>query len=233
MFQWMICLHQLTLFILAVNKKVLLPIQSERQRRADTIAKILILTFNDDEEKAIERVLSALSDEIGLEPMQPVTSPVLSFPNLEIKLYQRRVLRDGEDVSLTRLEYGALCYLAASPGRVFTKEQIFEAVWSMESESCQSSVTNVIYSLRKKIEPDSKKPTYIKTVLGMGYKFASGNDNQITAAKNGNTKQEIKKKEKVSCFFAPIFVKSFFITHQKKQNDCHKKSTLLSQNTFL
>ncbi len=174
MFRWMIRLHQLTLFILAVNKKVLLPIQSERQRRADTIAKILILTFTDDEEKAIERVLSALSDEIGLEPMQPVTSPVLSFPNLEIKLYQRRVLRDGEDVSLTRLEYGALCYLAASPGRVFTKEQIFEAVWSMESESCQSSVTNVIYSLRKKIEPDSKKPTYIKTVLGMGYKFASG-----------------------------------------------------------
>ena len=143
------------------------------QRRADTIAKILILSFNDDEEKAIERVLSVLSDEIGLEPVQAVTSPVLSFPNLEIKLYQRRVLRDGEDVSLTRLEYGALCYLAASPGRVFTKEQIFEAVWSMESESCQSSVTNVIYSLRKKIEPDSKKPTYIKTVLGMGYKFAS------------------------------------------------------------
>ena len=174
MFRWMIRLHQLTLFILAVNKKVLLPIQSERQRRADTIAKILILTFNDDEEKAIERVLSVLSDEIGLEPVRAVTSPVLSFPNLEIKLYQRRVLRDGEDVSLTRLEYGALCYLAASPGRVFTKEQIFEAVWSMESESCQSSVTNVIYSLRKKIEPDSKKPTYIKTVLGMGYKFASG-----------------------------------------------------------
>ena len=79
-----------------------------RQRRTDTIAKILILTFNDDEEKAIERVLSVLSDEIGLKPVQAVTSPVLSFPGLEIKLYQRRVLRDGEDVPLTRLEYGTL-----------------------------------------------------------------------------------------------------------------------------
>ena len=79
-----------------------------RQRRTDTIAKILILTFNDDEEKAIESVLSVLSDEIGLEPVQAVTSPVLSFPGLEIKLYQRRVLRDGEDVPLTRLEYGTL-----------------------------------------------------------------------------------------------------------------------------
>lgn len=54
----------------------------KRQRRTDTIAKILILTFNDDEEKAIEKVLSVLSDEIGLEPVQPVTSSVLSFPGL-------------------------------------------------------------------------------------------------------------------------------------------------------
>ena len=61
-----------------------------QQRRTDTIAKILILTFNDDEEKAIEKVLSVLSDEIGLEAVQPVTSSVLSFPGLEIKLYQRR-----------------------------------------------------------------------------------------------------------------------------------------------
>ena len=86
----------------------------------------------------------------------------------------RRVLKNGIDVSLTRLEYGALCYLAASPGRVFTKEQIFEAVWSMGSESCQSSVSSVICNLRKKIEPDSRNPTYIKTVLGIGYKFTSG-----------------------------------------------------------
>lgn len=133
-----------------------------------------MITFNDTEEKAVEKAIAALADMIPLEAIQPPYSPALIFPGLEIRLHQRRVLKDGTDIKLTRLEYGALCYLAASPGRAFTKEQIFEAVWSMESESCQSSVTNVIYSLRKKIEPDSKKPTYIKTVLGMGYKFASG-----------------------------------------------------------
>ena len=47
-------------------------------------------------------------------------------------------------------------------------------VGKMESESCQSNVTNVICNLRKKIEPDSRRPTYIKTVLGIGYKFTSG-----------------------------------------------------------
>ena len=125
------------------------------------VGKIIILTFTDTEEKAIERAIAALADMIPLEAVQPP-----HFPGLEIRLHQRRVLKDGADISLTRLEYGALCYLAASPGRVFTKAQIFEAVWSMGSESCQSNVANVICNLRKKIEPDSQNPTYIKTVLG-------------------------------------------------------------------
>lgn len=138
------------------------------------VGKIIILTFKDTEEKAVERAIAALADMLPLEAIQPPHSPAMIFPGLEIRLHQRRVLKDGADISLTRLEYGALCYLAASPGRVFTKAQIFEAVWSMESESCQSNVTNVICNLRKKIEPDSQNPTYIKTVLGIGYKFASG-----------------------------------------------------------
>lgn len=133
-----------------------------------------MLTFNDTEEKAVEKAIAALADMIPLEAIQPPHSPPLTFPGLEIRLHQRRVLKNGIDVSLTRLEYGALCYLAASPGRVFTKAQIFEAVWSMGSESCQSSVTNVICNLRKKIEPDSRNPIYIKTILGIGYKFVSG-----------------------------------------------------------
>lgn len=119
-----------------------------------------------------ETIVRATSGEP--ETVQLPHSPALTFPGLEIRLHQRRVLKNGIDVSLTRLEYGALCYLAASPGRVFTKAQIFEAVWRMGSESCQSSVTNVICNLRKKIEPDSRNPTYIKTILGIGYKFVSG-----------------------------------------------------------
>lgn len=109
-----------------------------------------MLTFNDTEEKAVERAIAALVDMFPLEAIQPPNSPTLVFPGLEIRLYQRRVLKDGTDVSLTRLEYGALCYLATSPGRVFTKAQIFEAVWSMESESCQSSdFVNGCYCLIK------------------------------------------------------------------------------------
>lgn len=141
-----------------------------------------IVRATSGEPEAVEEVLrhysrrirlAALADMIPLEAVQLPHSPALIFPGLEIRLHQRRVLKNGIDVSLTRLEYGALCYLAASPGRVFTKAQIFEAVWRMGSESCQSSVTNVICNLRKKIEPDSRNPTYIKTILGIGYKFVS------------------------------------------------------------
>ena len=135
------------------------------------MGKIMILTFNDNEEMAIERIVAALSDEISIEVIQPNFSPMLSFLGLEIKQQQRMVLQDGAEINLTCLEYSTLVFLASNPGIVLTQTQIFEAVWNMDSDSCHSSVVNMICNLRKKIEPDSKNPTYIKTVLGVGYKF--------------------------------------------------------------
>ena len=126
------------------------------------MGKLLLLTLNEQEETAIDKIISAISNYMRLEPMQLTPVSVLSFPGLEIRQSQRRVFQDGEEVNLTRLEYNALVFLASN------------AVWNMESDTCHSSVANVIYNLRKKIEPDSRKPTYIKTVLGIGYKFASG-----------------------------------------------------------
>ena len=132
---------------------------------------MLLLTLNQQEEKVIDKIISAIADYIQIEPMQTIPVSVLSFPRLEIRQHQRRVLRDGKDVSLTRLEYNTLVLLASNPDIVLTRTQIFEAVWNMDSDSCHSSISTVICNLRKKIEPDSKKPTYIKTVLGVGYKF--------------------------------------------------------------
>ena len=135
--------------------------------------KILLLTFDEHEEKAIDKILATISDCISLEAVQtiPVPAPRMSFSGLEIKQSQHRVIQGEEDVNLTRLEYNTLVLLASNLGIVLTRTQIFEAVWSMDSDSCHSNVGSVICNLRKKIEPDSKKPTYIKTVLGVGYKF--------------------------------------------------------------
>ena len=135
--------------------------------------KILLLTFNEHEEKAIDKILATISDCISLEAVQtiPVPAPRMSFSGLEIKQSQHRVIQGEEDVNLTRLEYNTLVLLASNLGIVLTRTQIFEVVWSMDSDSCHSNVGSVICNLRKKIEPDSKKPTYIKTGLGVGYKF--------------------------------------------------------------
>ena len=130
-----------------------------------------MLTLNEQEETVTNKIISAIADYIQIEPMQIAPVSILSFPGLEIRQHQRRVLQNGEEINLTRLEYSTLILLASNPGIVLTQEQIFEAVWNMDSDSCHSSVVNVIYNLRKKIEPDSKNPTYIKTVLGVGYKF--------------------------------------------------------------
>ena len=144
--------------------------EKARYQSAD-MSKLLVLALNEQEEKAIDKIIMAISDCIQLEPIQVAPVSILSFPGLEIRQHQRRVLRDGKDVSLTRLEYNTLVLLASNPDIVLTRTQIFEAVWNMDSDSCHSSVVNVICNLRKKIEPDSKKPVYIKTVLGVGYKF--------------------------------------------------------------
>ena len=96
-------------------------------------------------------MIAALCDKITFQKVQPDISPVLSFPGLEIKQHQRRVLRDGNEVPLTRNEYGVLAYLATYPEHVFSKEQIFEEVWSMESESCFYVVANTICRLRAKL----------------------------------------------------------------------------------
>ena len=132
---------------------------------------MILLTLNQQEEKVIDKIISAIADCIQIEPMQVAPVSILSFPGLEIRQHQRRVLQGGEEINLTHLEYSTLVLLASNPGIVLTRTQIFEAVWNMDSDSCQSSISTVICNLRKKIEPDSKNPTYIKTVLGVGYKF--------------------------------------------------------------
>lgn len=137
------------------------------------MSKLLLLTLNEQGEKIIDKIISAIADYIQIELIQVTSAPVLSFPGLEITQLQRRVLQNGEEINLPRLEYSTLVFLASNPSVVLTRIQFFEAVWNMDSDNCQSSISTVICNLRKKIRPDSKNPTYIKTVLGVGYKFNS------------------------------------------------------------
>ena len=79
------------------------------------MGKLLLLTLNEQEETAIDKIISAISDYIQIEPMQITTASVLSFPGLEIKQNQRRVFQDGEEVALPALNTVPLYILLPTP----------------------------------------------------------------------------------------------------------------------
>lgn len=79
--------------------------------------------------------------------------------------------KNDKEVVLTSTEYKILLLLMSSPGRVFTKKQIFEKVWEENFYGDDNSIMVHMSKLREKIEEDSKKPVYIKTIRGLGYKF--------------------------------------------------------------
>lgn len=90
---------------------------------------------------------------------------------LSIDLRLRRVSRDGMEISLTPKEFDILCFLARNRGEVFTKEQIYQAVWENDYLLDDSNIMAFIRKLRKKIEPNPDSPEYILTIWGIGYKF--------------------------------------------------------------
>lgn len=93
------------------------------------------------------------------------------FDDLVINTQNRTVSVKGENVLLTPKEFDILCFLAEHQGIVFTKEQIYEAVWNEEYYLSDSNIMAFIRKLRKKIEPNPDDPKYIITIWGVGYKF--------------------------------------------------------------
>ena len=96
----------------------------------------------------------------------------LVFDGLVIDLFRRQVLVQENFVELTATEFEILSFLAASPGRVYSREQIMQHIWDGEFYGEPRTADVHIQHIRKKIEADPKNPIYIKTVRGMGFKFA-------------------------------------------------------------
>ena len=129
----------------------------------------MILIFEGDEESIINQIISTLHDKKKVIQISTEEVSILTFPGLTIQPYQHRVLQDGKEVSLSRLEFATLFFLANHPGWVFSRAQIYEAVWKEPGEYCGAAVTNVISQIRRKIGSN-----YITTVVGSGYRFEMG-----------------------------------------------------------
>lgn len=109
--------------------------------------------------------------ELGEGEFPKFGSDTISCGTLSIDFRLRRVSRDGMEISLTPKEFDILCFLARNRGEVFTKEQIYQAVWENDYLLDDSNIMAFIRKLRKKIEPNPDSPEYILTIWGIGYKF--------------------------------------------------------------
>ena len=83
----------------------------------------------------------------------------------------KEVSVDGEPVKLTPIEYNILLLLIKNQGRVFSINQIYEAIWNEEAIGADNTVAVHIRHIREKIEINPKEPRYLKVVWGVGYKI--------------------------------------------------------------
>ena len=111
---------------------------------------------------------SSLMVEMGEMSPKTFLGDVIHCGALSIDLRLRRVIRDGKEIALTPKEFDILYFLARNRGEVFTKEQIYQAVWESDYLLDDSNIMAFIRKLRKKIEPNPDAPEYILTIGGIG-----------------------------------------------------------------
>ncbi len=99
------------------------------------------------------------------------TPRTIEIGKLAIDPASYRVTLAGKPVTLSTLEFRLLYYLASRPNRVFTRDQLLDAVWGTERFVTPRSVDVYVRRLREKVEPDPEHPAHLKTVRGAGYLF--------------------------------------------------------------
>ena len=99
------------------------------------------------------------------------SNDIVEIRGIKIDKTARRVWVNGEEKNFTSKEFDLLTFLAQNPNRVYTKEELFQEIWDMESIGDIATVTVHIKKIREKIEYDTSKPQYIETIWGVGYRF--------------------------------------------------------------
>jgi DNA-binding response OmpR family regulator len=130
----------------------------------------------------IARVKSALRRYARLGGMNNIlpnnenivsSSNLLQTGGLVIDDEKKRVTVDDDEISLTPLEYNILHLLMSSMDRVYSSNQIYEAVWNEPAFHVSKTVSVHIRNIREKIEINPKEPKYLKVVYGLGYKVVN------------------------------------------------------------
>ena len=162
-----------------------------RRLRSTSSVPILMLTARDDElDKVLGLELGA--DDYLTKPFsvrefrsrvrallrrasaprhEPGGDEVIQADNLTIDPARRRVTLNGDEIDLTYVEFELVRALAERPGRVFTRQALLERLWGDSDYRDPRTIDVHIRHLREKLERDARRPEYIFTVRGVGYRF--------------------------------------------------------------
>ena len=103
---------------------------------------------------------------------QQVLQEPMQYGSLYIDYGKRKVTLEGQKIELTPKEFDLLTLFASHPGKTFSREKLLEKVWGYQFDGYDHTVNSHINRLRNKIEKDPPNPVYLKTVWGVGYRFA-------------------------------------------------------------
>ena len=121
------------------------------------------------------RVRSHLRRYIQLGGAAAQNGAIMRVGGIELNDESKAVTLDGEPVSLTPLEYSILRLLMETPGKVFSSDEIYHAVWNDAPYGANATVAVHIRHLREKLEIDPANPRYLKVLWGHGYKMEADN----------------------------------------------------------
>ena len=117
--------------------------------------------------KAVFRRTTLIKDNLQAKKK----SSLLQYGDLVIDLDKRKVTIKNQRIDLSPKEFELLSLFASSPGKSYNRSKILNLVWGYDFDGFEHTVNSHINRLRRKIEPDIQKPTYILTTWGVGYRF--------------------------------------------------------------
>jgi DNA-binding response OmpR family regulator len=183
--------HQPDLIVLDLGLPGLDGLDVTRRIRRDSNLPVIMLTARDDElDKLLGLELGA--DDYLTKPFSPrelvarvravlrrtdagaqsSADELVHAGELTLDLPRMRAALGERTIDLTPTEFQLLATMARQPGRIFTRSQLLDAVHGVAFESYERAIDTHIKNIRRKLEPDPRRPVHILTVYGVGYRFA-------------------------------------------------------------
>ena len=150
--------------------------------RAETVDRIVGLEIGADhymtkpfEVREVLAQVAAMIRRVEAEASKAGATDVeqIEVGDMLINLASRELSRSGELIHLRPKEFDLLAFLAANPGRAYSRDQLLQQVWGYDYAGDTRTVDVHVRWLRQKIEDDASQPSYVLTVRGLGYRFAS------------------------------------------------------------